>query len=324
MSLLLILLLSAHAVEITPFTAPRQVEARTRLVIRTEKEWADFWSGLPQKTSCPRAEKPKPLPVPDFSKHLALVAAMGRQGSTGPRISIGRALREGDHTDENGAFLGKGAYEVVVTASYPPPGSLGGMMMTCPTAVVLLPKHDGPVRFVERTETRSASEPPKIAAVTGKEGVKLQAKLRSHPDFQRIVEAADARVMGTAASRTGQKLTATARLLVPSPTGHCRLRVQAVEERGKKLELRELRQLERLPEVQRQFVIMSERFLPGLYSQAKTQKVGCDLWPQGDRVRIDLFWPAPEKEVDFTMPAGAKFYKLQSTDADPRVVPAAK
>ena len=105
---------------------------RTRLVIGDETAWNEFWDQF--------ADLVQPLPDPppvDFTTHLVIAATMGQRTSGGYTISV-EEVAEKDGT----------IYAAVQETS---PGAMcmNITVMTAPAVAVTVPRHDGPVAFVE-------------------------------------------------------------------------------------------------------------------------------------------------------------------------------
>ena len=103
-----------------------------RLLIRSDAEWRDAWSRLVGHVS-PAPDAP---PV-DFTKEMVIVAAMGTQKTDGHMIRVARVGR-----------LSGVTYVEIVSES---PGSPCKKIerTTAPADVVVVPKIDEPVTFVE-------------------------------------------------------------------------------------------------------------------------------------------------------------------------------
>jgi hypothetical protein len=109
-----------------------------RLVIRSQEEWASAWATINEGTSGAPASLP-PLPPVDFSADIVIVAATGVRGSSGYDIIIPDAA-----TDAGTLRVG-----VIETT----PGSGCGVLtvLTRPVTAARVPRHDGPVEFVDET-----------------------------------------------------------------------------------------------------------------------------------------------------------------------------
>lgn len=107
---------------------------RARLVIRDADEWEQHWQQL--------AGDDMPSPVVDFDRDMVLLAAMGERSSGGYGVTI------------EGAFDDAGTLYVPVLEISP--GSSCGVppAVSAPVIAVAVPRMDGPVVWVERSETR--------------------------------------------------------------------------------------------------------------------------------------------------------------------------
>ena len=100
-------------------------------VVRTEAEWRSLW----QQHAAGR-----PAPAIDFSKNMVLAVFLGSRPSSGFSVQITGVRAEGD------------GLVVEWAEARPSPGMSAAQVMTAPSHVVAVPRHDGPVRFekVER------------------------------------------------------------------------------------------------------------------------------------------------------------------------------
>jgi hypothetical protein len=104
----------------------------TRLVVRSDAEWRDVWSKLVDHVS--------PVPEPpsiDFTKEMVVVASLGAKPTSGHMIRVARA----------GRMSGVTYVEVVSTS--PGPRCKMPARPSAPADVVVMPKLDEPVTFVE-------------------------------------------------------------------------------------------------------------------------------------------------------------------------------
>jgi hypothetical protein len=103
-----------------------------REIVRDAGAWASLWEQLQSTTD------PAPvLPGVDFSQNMVIVVTMGEQTSGGYYISIPRIRRTED------------ALVVTVRERRPQPHELVLAVLTQPYHIVVVPKTDLPVRFVE-------------------------------------------------------------------------------------------------------------------------------------------------------------------------------
>jgi hypothetical protein len=104
----------------------------TRLVVRSDAEWRDVWSKLVDHVS------PVPeAPSIDFTKEMVVVASLGAKPTAGHMIRVARA----------GRMSGVTYVEVVSTS--PGPRCKMPPRPSAPADVVVMPKLDEPVTFVE-------------------------------------------------------------------------------------------------------------------------------------------------------------------------------
>ncbi|BDG05723.1 protease complex subunit PrcB family protein [Anaeromyxobacter oryzae] len=104
-----------------------------RLVIRSQEEWASTWALIHGSAST------SPLPPVDFGADMVVVAATGTRGSTGYDITIPDAA------------LDAGTLRVGVVETTPGSGCVFATVLTSPVAAARVPRHDGPVEFVDKT-----------------------------------------------------------------------------------------------------------------------------------------------------------------------------
>ena len=97
-----------------------------------EAVWAQTFNGV---TPVP------PRPAIDFSHEMVVVVALGLRSSGGYGILIDGASEIG--TDE---------VAVAVRSISPAPRCIVTGALTQPVDIARMPRHDGPVRFVERSE----------------------------------------------------------------------------------------------------------------------------------------------------------------------------
>lgn len=115
------------------------IEGVTRQVIQDQEQWRKWWRR--HNTVEERIDgktRPKPAPKVDFSEETVLAVTMGRRSSGGYAIRFTEIRRKGD----------------VVTAVFqiksPGPEEMVTMALTSPFAVIAIPKHEGPVKFIEK------------------------------------------------------------------------------------------------------------------------------------------------------------------------------
>lgn len=103
-----------------------------RLLIRNDADWRDTWSRLSGHVS-PAPE----LPAIDFSKEMVIVTAMGTRPTTGQMIHVARVGRT------------SGVTYVEVVSEMPGARCKAAQRTTAPADVVVVPKLNEPVTFVE-------------------------------------------------------------------------------------------------------------------------------------------------------------------------------
>lgn len=108
-------------------------EKPRRLVIRDQKSWAETWAAMRGNV------EPKPaVPAVDFEKHVVVAVFMGRKSSGGYAVKIVSIKK------------GKDKVRVTVKESNPPEGAMVTMALTSPYHVVVVPKSDKDVEFVDQ------------------------------------------------------------------------------------------------------------------------------------------------------------------------------
>ena len=110
---------------------------RERLVIRDADAWAQFWN-----LATSRFAPQPPVPELDFDVEIVLVTAMGTRTTGGFSIHIDEV-----HEADERVY-------VEVREVSPGAGCAVTQAFTSPVAAVSIPRRDGSVTFVERTETR--------------------------------------------------------------------------------------------------------------------------------------------------------------------------
>jgi protease stability complex PrcB-like protein len=104
-----------------------------RLVIRSQEEWASAWALIQGSAAA------SPLPPVDFGADMVVVAATGTRRSGGYDIIIPDAA------------LDAGTLRVGVVETTPGSGCAVETVLTSPVAAARVPRHDGPVEFVDET-----------------------------------------------------------------------------------------------------------------------------------------------------------------------------
>ena len=108
------------------------IEDRRRLVIRDSGTWSDFWSEL-----AARVEPAPPVPEIDFGTSMIIAAAMGQRTSGGYEISVEEVAEKDGKLYARVQETSPGAACMTIT------------VMTAPVVAVVVPRHEGPVAFVE-------------------------------------------------------------------------------------------------------------------------------------------------------------------------------
>jgi hypothetical protein len=134
--------LSRFRADSSAFTTYSGIADSTRLVIRDEVRWRDYW----RRIHTPFIPPP-PVPEIDFAREMIVVAALGSRPSAGYDIVIQSAER-----DSTGI-------QVVLRRSNPGRGCMVGAAVTQPVDLARLGASDLPVRFAERITTASCGVP---------------------------------------------------------------------------------------------------------------------------------------------------------------------
>jgi hypothetical protein len=112
------------------------VDARRRSVIRSDAEWAAFWSQVYSRQS-----PTPPRPAVDFAESIVIVAAMGTRPSGGYAIELEAIGKVG--TD----------YHVIVRETSPGRNCATTSALTQPVVAARVARTDGKVSFLERPIT---------------------------------------------------------------------------------------------------------------------------------------------------------------------------
>jgi hypothetical protein len=118
------------------FTYPHSgINDSRRLVIRDAAVWRVLWREV-------MGERTPPLAVPaiDFERDMVIVAALGRRGTGGYAITIEDVYAEG------------GVLYAIVRATSPGLGCMTIQGFMAPVTGVRVPRSEGAVRFIERTD----------------------------------------------------------------------------------------------------------------------------------------------------------------------------
>jgi uncharacterized membrane protein len=103
-----------------------------RAIVRDPAEWRALWAAH----AGPESE----APVVDFGSHMVAAAFAGERPTPGFRIEIAAPRSDGS------------ALTLVVTERAPAPGMAAAQMIVTPFHIVVLPRHDGDVRFEALSE----------------------------------------------------------------------------------------------------------------------------------------------------------------------------
>lgn len=119
------------------FTYNSGLAERERLVVRDRAAWQDLW----RRIWSGRSPVP-PAPDIDFTRDMVVVVALGERPTGGHGILVDSAQQR-----SNGLT-------VVVRTIAPGRGCMLTQALTQPVDIARLPRHDGPVEFEDRAETR--------------------------------------------------------------------------------------------------------------------------------------------------------------------------
>ena len=114
-----------------------RIGERRRVVIRDSDQWNAFW----KEAAAGRGAAGAP-PEIDFTRDMALVAAMGTRGTGGHRIAI------------DSVFRSEGRLLVVVREVSPGAKCMTTQAVTAPLAAVRVARSTDPVTFLERLEVQ--------------------------------------------------------------------------------------------------------------------------------------------------------------------------
>ncbi len=106
-------------------------DAASRVVVRDTEGWKQLWQAMHGRRS-PMPE----VPQVDFRKHMAIGVFMGTKPSGGYSVSITRVVQ-----NEKTA--------VSVREQSPRPGDMVTMALTAPYHVVVVPRSEEPIEFVD-------------------------------------------------------------------------------------------------------------------------------------------------------------------------------
>jgi hypothetical protein len=110
------------------------------MVVQDAAGWEALWSEI----YAGRSPQP-PRPEIDFGRYLVVARAMGPRPTGGYTVGITGMLRQG------------GQYVVQVREEAPGPGCAVTLARTSPVDVVLVARHDNPIKFAIASETRDCA-----------------------------------------------------------------------------------------------------------------------------------------------------------------------
>ena len=111
-------------------------ENPARIVVRDAEQWAAVWAQtFNNVTPVP------PRPAIDFSQEMVVVVALGVRSSGGYGILI-----------DGASEIGADEVAIAVRSISPAARCVVTAALTQPVDIARMPRHDGPVRFVERNE----------------------------------------------------------------------------------------------------------------------------------------------------------------------------
>ena len=114
------------------------IEEATRTVIQSQEDWHKWWIRHNTITEHIDGKEIKPAPPPvDFTEESVLTATMGRRSTGGYAIEFVRIHHEGD------------TLVATLHMTAPGPEDMVTMALTAPYTIIAIPKHEGPIRFVE-------------------------------------------------------------------------------------------------------------------------------------------------------------------------------
>jgi hypothetical protein len=102
-----------------------------RVVVKDRKSWEKTWSGM-KRPMQPKTEAPKI----DFDKHMVLAVFLGRKNTGGYAVAIAKIEQ-------------KEKLVVTVKETSPPPDAMVTMALTAPYHVVVVPKTEKAIEFVD-------------------------------------------------------------------------------------------------------------------------------------------------------------------------------
>jgi hypothetical protein len=105
-----------------------------QVTVRTPSEWKTLWKDhAPTET----------MPTIDFVKSMVVGIFLGTKPSAGHEVEIVAVRHEGKDL------------VVEYVQKQPPPGTMTAQILTEPYHLVSVPKHEGPVRFVQNLKSRN-------------------------------------------------------------------------------------------------------------------------------------------------------------------------
>ena len=116
------------------------IEEATQTVIRTPEAWTDWWNQHITTIEVVDGKETTPPPPPvDFDAETLLVATMGTRSSGGYAIEF-------TGINHKGATL-----IATLRTTAPDPDGFVTMALTQPFAIIAVPRHNGPVTFINET-----------------------------------------------------------------------------------------------------------------------------------------------------------------------------
>jgi hypothetical protein len=111
-----------------------------RIVVRDAAQWSTVWAQVHEGGTVPAR------PVVDFSREMIVLVALGSRNSGGFGILI-----------EDAAESGLNGVSISVLSIAPGAQCIVTGALTQPVDIARLPRRDGTVRFIERTQTRECT-----------------------------------------------------------------------------------------------------------------------------------------------------------------------
>lgn len=122
--------------EVVASLADAGIRERSRVVIRAQDEWTEFWGRLYGNRLPPPA-----APDVDFDQQMVIAATMGERPTGGHAIAIESVTVDG------------GTIRATVVETSPGPTCITTQALTAPAVAVSIETSEGDVEFVEQTAT---------------------------------------------------------------------------------------------------------------------------------------------------------------------------